>query len=810
MSQKLLLPFLLMLGSFYYAPAQNFYYGFSESGLIHESNAGGSIWKLQTDGSSFVPIHTFNTEKGFKPIDEMVIHPDGQFGYGLAKGLDEDKGSVVLYRFNFTTNKPEIIKTFYGWQQASGLLLGQDQQLYLCLYDIQQGITLYQVAPDGSSAVAVHSFTQTFLNWASIFVQMPDGKLLTGILTTESDFTFYAGNTDGSSWEIVSLQPAIDFGFAYQNAVQWPDGNFYGAIKGNAQMAGVYKITPDYNISLLYQAPESELGANISLNRGADDAFYLLSKKNGDLLIQRMQDETSSPVPFYTANATANIQGPMLRGLNGDLYYMTLKSSQPTQLVNLYRVNFGNQSVDLIETQSLPAPFNSYFLSPLFLHPGLNRLFFWRYFDFSLSLDDVTLASCNPDGSAYEATYTLPAEPSENGHHPGAMILGSDKKIYAILTHGGAHQYGSIIAMDTTGANFTVLHSLQAPAVLSAWNRKRISHLFEGSDGLLYGSVGDGLLFRLKKDGSSFTVIKSDLEPGAYAVELNDGKIYIGGSKLLRIDKDGSNPLVVNNQFIHPFYPSLDFCRIFSLSDGDIAGVASRSYDDGVDFVTDGILFSYSLQNHGLKTKINYFVRSHQACLSPDDRIYFGSGYYYGAFNQSSYVSYDILCLDETPNLDPVARNDVYFKEPGGNIVGKRNQTAPAGPTWMPMVWDAEGATCKMSRPWDLSMGYHGHFAFAGYATTTGTTQPAPQASARLFPNPAHQGCALQWSAPQAETWTVTSTDLTGKLLWQTTVNGQSGENKLDIPAEAFPGTGCYLITLQSASGRVQLKACAF
>ena len=111
--------------------------------------------------------------------------------------------------------------------------------------------------------------------------------------------------------------------------------------------------------------------------------------------------------------------------------------------------------------------------------------------------------------------------------------------------------------MNKDGSGFGVLHSFSD----AGDGADPEAALLEGSDGTLYGTTvlggshGDGTIFKLEKDGSSYRILHhfNDLADGiaSYAtlVEGRDGALYgttaAGGSKsagtIFKLDKDGSH-----------------------------------------------------------------------------------------------------------------------------------------------------------------------------------------------------------------------------------------------------------------------------
>lgn len=125
------------------------------------------------------------------------------------------------------------------------------------------------------------------------------------------------------------------------------------------------------------------------------------------------------------------------------------------------------------------------------------------------------------DGSRIETLYQLRVE---DGYSPfGGLLLASDGRLYGTTNLGAANQAnttGTVFRIAPDGTGFTVLHrfenytsfsSISNPINADGANPE--AELIEGSDGFLYGVArtggpnGNGTVFKLAKDGSSFAVL---------------------------------------------------------------------------------------------------------------------------------------------------------------------------------------------------------------------------------------------------------------------------------------------------------------
>ncbi len=145
----------------------------------------------------------------------------------------------------------------------------------------------------------------------------------------------------------------------------------------------------------------------------------------------------------------------------------------------------------------------------------------------------------------------------------GSPIEGSDGELYGAATAGGPDNAGVVFRISKNGTGYTVLH----PFTGGADGKKPIAGLIEGSDGKLYGAAEQGgstenfgVVYRLERDGSGFTVLHTFAEsdgglPRGRLTEGQDGLLYgtttffgkFGAGGVYRIAKDGTGYTIVYN-----------------------------------------------------------------------------------------------------------------------------------------------------------------------------------------------------------------------------------------------------------------------
>ena len=260
-----------------------------------------------------------------------------------------------------------------------------------------------------------------------------------------------------------------------------------------------------------------------------------------------------------------------------------------------------------------------------------------------------------------------------DGANPlGGIMQASNGALYGTTSAGGVSGYGTIFKLNPDGSGFTVLRSLQQPD-----GTNPSATLLEGADGALYGtayrggSAGYGTVFKLNRDETGFTVLKSfnrsdGANPYASLIQGNDGAIYgtthAGGfnsiGTIFKLNPDGTGFTVLKNL---DAYPS---AALLQASDGALYGTTRNGGNWG-----DGSLFKINPDGSGFATLFHFLYRDPSGGYPEAPLLEGPDGALYGACQQGGSGRNDgtVFRLDRNSHSLTVLKGFDEFGTEGQN-----------------------------------------------------------------------------------------------------------------------------------------------
>jgi uncharacterized repeat protein (TIGR03803 family) len=179
--------------------------------------------------------------------------------------------------------------------------------------------------------------------------------------------------------------------------------------------------------------------------------------------------------------------------------------------------------------------------------------------------------------------------PDSSCQYPqGRAMLASDGYLYVTTLYGGAYTEGALLRMRTDGSGLQIIHNFASTTNDGA---RPMSGVIEGSDGWLYGTTwiggtnGNGIIFKLQKNGAGYTVLhtfgpENAGQPPRELLELGDGLLYgttfnggdYGRGVIYRIAKDGSAFQVIKHFGSEPGDGANPRAGLMRASDGRLYG----------------------------------------------------------------------------------------------------------------------------------------------------------------------------------------------------------------------------------------------
>jgi len=216
---------------------------------------------------------------------------------------------------------------------------------------------------------------------------------------------------------------------------------------------------------------------------------------------------------------------------------------------------------------------------------------------------DGTIFKLNRDGTGFTVLHSFGFDFTEGTKPAAGLLEGSDGKLYGTSSGGGnaiGNGGGTVFSLNKDGSNFTALRRFTG----SDDGILPMAGLIEGSDGFLYGTthtggprVGQGTIFKLKKDGSAFEYLHS------FGLSEDDGRIpyaslvegrfgYLFGTTaaslqvgyygtLFRIRSDGSDFLTLHHFVLSEGDGGEPRAPLCLASDGKFYGTTSGGGEAG-------------------------------------------------------------------------------------------------------------------------------------------------------------------------------------------------------------------------------------
>lgn len=509
------------------------------------SNGSGAIYKVLPDGSGFEVLHNFmwdNTSNGDDPRGSLTYASGVLYGTTYYGGLNnqgtvfkintDGTGFVLLHSFDWTNGSNPIGKL----SLSGGLLYGTTSQGGL----FTSG-SIFSIATDGSSFTTLHSFNQPTDGSNPVSGVTVSGTMLYGIVP-------YGPNNTSSqgclySFDMLSSTYTVLHEFSWADGAN-PEGEvvkigsiLYGLAPYKSWGGGVvYKFDLNTSIySVIYDGFSYDGGEPFGSFAQNGSMLYFITQ-GGSYVSSRMfslNTLTDAVVQIFDLQSVYNYGtsshtwgSPLF--LNSRLYASVNYGT--TQYGYLFGIDTDGNNFNKVavfkgsSNGKRPTGSLTYAESKLFgmTTEGGNN-------------DQGIIFSVNPDGTNYTVLHDFSAT---EGWLPYGSLIYDAGVLYGMAAYGGTSEDGTIFKINTNGTGFSVLHNFNGISGVSPYGSLMLDA------GVLYGTTNTGglwdfgTLFKLNTNGSGYTVLHDfDYVNGGYP----QGSLIKSGNYLYGLSSDGGS-----------------------------------------------------------------------------------------------------------------------------------------------------------------------------------------------------------------------------------------------------------------------------
>jgi uncharacterized repeat protein (TIGR03803 family) len=572
------------------------------------ANDGGTLYSIDKDGNNFALLHVFESSGGLTPMSRLIYFDGklfgvtlrgGTYGYGTIYSINADgTGFRVIYHFD--GGNASAMPAGKIHITSNGRIIGAFTNDYQVAFN---GYKLYKIDTSGQHFEPFFSISQRnggaisgdvfVLNDANVYFTSMEYGIHNGGVLNSTDTIGNGGAVHHFGYSATGFRPA-------GSPIKASDGKLYGAtVNGGSTGNGiVYSVNIDGSAyTVLHEFSNSD---------GYEPAGKLLEASDGMLYgacrfgdshlgsIYRMQKNGTNFQIIKTFLLDGNVPvGGLIEDQAGILYGVHLYGT--TGGGGIFRMNRNGSGYLLLKefptSGDLMFPYNGVVLSKGYLY-GLCA--------YGGAENKGGVFRIRTDGSGYQVLHQFTAATGGGELPVGTPLIASNGKLYGAAAYGGANNEGQLFSIDTTGTNFTVLHTFAA----SVDGAYPWGGLLQASDGIIYGTttlssitppLNGGTVFRINLDGTGFAVIKefnSDTEGQGIVGPLID----LNGSFSLPVRWTNFNAVkkqtvvalswqtgeeVNNDRFeIERSADGTNFMRIGTVAATNNRGGSSYSFDD--------------------------------------------------------------------------------------------------------------------------------------------------------------------------------------------------------------------------------------
>jgi len=524
------------------------------------SNGGGQLFRINGDGTGYALVKACPSASG-DPLGPIALVEDASgvlYGASYAGGASGSTGTI--FKVNKDATGFAVLHSFTTTSLGtapSALILASDGALYGMTSNggVSNKGVLFKIATDGTGYSVIRYFNG---EKGSALIEGPGGALY---WTTTAGGAYGYGmlikmNKDGTGYTVIkNFAGSSDGATPRCDVVVASDGKLYGTTSagGSSSRGLAFRIDADgtsYTVLHNFLGNASDGGAPYAtLTEGPDGMMYgttnFYGAGNRGTVFRMNKDGTGYSV-LKTFSAGTSDGGNLAQSVriapDGTLYGCNAAGGGDTAGL-LFRLNSDGTGFAVLK--DLRSPDGSLPLAPV-MEASDGALYGSTYVGGGATKG--TLFKVNKDGTGFTVLHRFTT--STDGVQPsGKLTEASDGALYGATLGGGAYSGGVLFKLNKDGTGYTILRSF---ASTSTDGSGLLGGVIEGSDGALYGTTDGGgtssagTIFKINKDGTGYAVLRSFTTassdghwPYAGLIEAPSGILYgttiAGGSANLGV-----------------------------------------------------------------------------------------------------------------------------------------------------------------------------------------------------------------------------------------------------------------------------------
>jgi hypothetical protein len=586
-------------------------------------NHNGTVFSADADGNNFKVIYSAAVNEHINQ-SMPAFGPDGKLYIIIEKNLyriQPDGSAAVLLTVMPVFSANKVVIDSVGWIYNNG--------------STQNDYILYKIKIDGTGFSIIHTFKEpegTFTTDQTLCLT-PTGRLYGIGNMSGADYSgnLFSLRTDGTDFVIHKIFDHSSYGASpiTYGAVSYSSGKIFlatrsGGTGGNNGFGRIFSfdtltsiLTPIYDFTGYEFTPASHPilsggrltgffeGGLFTVNLDGTNFQHMISNwSNRELLVA-----SGSNKIFYTANPGAFKNGFLLQ-----------TAAPGLSAINIH--DFGN----------VPDGY-----SPEGTTKGADGRLYGIARDGG-TIGGGTLFTLKQEGGGFQRLHDFTGA---DGQVPvGRLLYATDGRLYGICSKSGAGGLNNddlLFGMDINGNNYTVLHVFPYGVEGNV-----VPALMEGPGGQIFGSTTETVskIFRINKNGTGFTVLKTFDPSGAEGRDPREALVYSGGyvygvcavggsganaqGTLFRVHENGTNFSVLHTFTFGGSEGYLSPAGIMTASNGKLYGTTWFGGTNG-----SGTVFTFNPISLNFQTIYNFDNNSDGTGLSgskflqaTDNRLY--------------------------------------------------------------------------------------------------------------------------------------------------------------------------------------------